>query len=379
MIRAGIVAAAWLAGAGAVAAAEQAPVPGPPEISAKSYFLLDYATGREIAASNADRRLDPASLTKLMSAYVVFQALEDGRIELDEEVYVSEKAWRMTGSRMFIEVDTHVTVEDLLHGMIIQSGNDASVALAEHLAGSEEAFADLMNEQAAALGMHNTAYRNSMGLSARGHYSTARDLAVLARALITQFPDYYSLYSEREYTYNAIRQYNRNALLRRDGGVDGLKTGYTRAAGYCLVSSAERDGMRLVAVVMGADKPDLRMDGSEALLDYGFAHFETHKLYARGEQVTEARVWKGEPATVSIGLTEDLYVTIPRARFDNLEAVMKVRASFVAPVEAGHEVGRVTVSLRDDELASLPLVSLHDVPAAGLLTRLKDALMLRMD
>lgn len=356
--------------------AAPAPVPTPPQLDAGGYLLLDFASGDVLAEEHADARLGPASLTKLMTAYVIFTALDDGRIAHEDQVLVSEKAWRMRGSRMFIEVNTHVSVDELLQGLIVQSGNDASVALAEHVAGSEEAFVELMNEYAATLGMYNTVYRNSMGLPAKGHLSTARDQALLARALIADFPHYYGLYSQREFSYNDIWQRNRNALLWRDDSVDGMKTGYTRDAGYCLVSSAERSGMRLIAVVLGMKSAKARIDGSQALLDYGFETFETHKLYGRGEPVVEARVWKGSPEVAEFGLTHDVYVTIPRGTYAALSASLQLSSNLVAPLSQALEVGKVTVSFQGRSLYTESLVALQAVPEAGLWTRLKDGLML---
>jgi D-alanyl-D-alanine carboxypeptidase (penicillin-binding protein 5/6) len=356
--------------------AQEPPEPAPPRLEAAGYVLLDFATGDVLVEENADTRLQPASLTKLMTAYAVFSALDAGLIARDDPVYVSERAWRMRGSRMFIEVDTHVSVAELLQGLIVQSGNDASVALAEHVAGSEESFVELMNAYAAKLGMSNTSYRNSMGLPAKDHYSTARDSAVLARALIAEFPHYYDLYSQREFSYNDIWQRNRNALLWQDESVDGLKTGYTRDAGYCLVSSAERAGMRLIAAVLGMNSAKARTEGSQALLDFGFEAFETHKLYGRGEPVIEARVWKGSPEMVEFGPTEDVYVTIPRGAYSALSASLQLSSNLKAPLPADREVGEVTVSFRGHDLFSEPLVALHAVPEAGLWTRFKDGLML---
>jgi D-alanyl-D-alanine carboxypeptidase (penicillin-binding protein 5/6) len=342
----------------------------PLDLDAKSYFLVDYSSGRVLAEGAADEQLHPASLTKLMTSYVVFSALRDGIIDETDEVLVSEKAWRMRGSRMFIEVDKLVPVDDLLHGMIIQSGNDASVALAEHVAGSEEAFVELMNAQAKRLGMERTQYKNATGLPARDHYTTARDTAVLARALISEFPEHYGLYSERDYTFNSIKQHNRNALLWRDHSVDGLKTGYTVDAGYCLVASAERDGMRLVAVVLGMPTAVSRIEGGQSLLDYGFENFETHRLYARGEQITEVQVPRGEPQLVGVGLEADLFVTVPRGEYDALRATMELVEDFAPPFDAGQTVGEVTVRFRDDEVSRTPVVSLDAVTEAGLLSRL---------
>jgi serine-type D-Ala-D-Ala carboxypeptidase (penicillin-binding protein 5/6) len=354
-------------------------IPPPPNVPAKSLYLLDHTSGEALAERHARQRLHPASLTKLMTVYVAFKALADGRIRLVDSVLVSEKAWRTGGSRMFIEVGTEVTVEDLLQGVIVQSGNDASIALAEYVAGSEAEFVELMNGEAAALGLADTAFRNSTGLPASDHYSTAHDLAMLARALITEFPEYYHWYSQREFTYNGIAQYNRNVLLRRDDSVDGLKTGYTQAAGYCLVSSAERGGMRLIAVVLGMETATARAEGSAALLDYGFQFFETRKLYAKGEPVAEARVWKGAPASATIGPDRDLYVTIPRGEFDALKATLDVARDLVAPVAADARAGELAVSLNGRNLATLPLVALQGVPEGSLLTRFVDELKLRLE
>jgi serine-type D-Ala-D-Ala carboxypeptidase (penicillin-binding protein 5/6) len=376
MIRSCLALAALLS---SVAAAQDAVVPPPPAVGAKAYLLVDYATGKVLAEADADARLPPASLTKLMTAYVAFEALESGELRLEDPVRVSEKAWRMRGSRMFIEWNTEVSVADLLRGLIIQSGNDAGVALAEHLSGSEEAFVERMNAGAEALGMTGTQFRNTTGLPAREHYSTARDLGRLAQAIIARYPQYYSLYSEREFTYNDIRQYNRNRLLWRDASVDGLKTGFTDAAGYCLVSTALRSGMRLIAVVLGAETPVARINGSQALLDYGFEHYETHRLYAKGEPLSLARVWKGGPAAAPVGLATDLYVTIPLGRYDSLSAVMDLKTRLVAPLEANFPVGDVMVTLQGEMLSAAPLVVLESVSPGGLWTRLKHELLLRLE
>ena len=358
------------------ALAQGVPIPAPPQLGAKSYMLMDFSTGHVIAETSPDEILDPASLTKLMTAYTGFKALGQGQVSLDDQVYVSEKAWRTDGSRMFIEVDTYVSLEDLFRGMIIQSGNDASVALAEHVAGSEEAFVGLMNQHAQALGMTSSSFRNSTGLPDVDHYMTARDTVVLARAIISEFPDYYSMYSERDFTYNEITQHNRNGLLWRDPSVDGLKTGYTAAAGYCLVTSAERSGMRLISVVMGMDSPEARVSASQALLNYGFRFYETHKLYTGGEEITNARVWGGEPQTAALGLMEDLYLTVPRGGFDALSATMDLDPELIAPLETHAPVGYVRVSLDGESLAEMPLVALHDVPEASFWARIKDEISL---
>lgn len=373
MIRAWVLPALLLA---ASSFAADVPVPAPPQIGASSYQLIDFSSGRIVAESNSDERVEPASLTKLMTAYTVFHALRRGQITLQDEALVSERAWRTEGSRMFIEVDTRVSVEDLLRGMIIQSGNDASVALAEHIGGSEGAFVELMNGHAETLGMTGSSFVNTTGLPAEGHYVTARDIAILARAIISEFPEYYGWYSEREFTYNGIRQYNRNSLLWRDESVDGLKTGYTMAAGYCLVTSAERSGMRLISVVTGMASTEAREDGSQALLNYGFRFYETHKLYSGGEEITTARVWKGTPQEASLGLSEDLYITVPRGRYDSLEAKMDLNANLMAPLPAGAQVGAVRISLDDEQISMMPLMALHAVPEANLWTRIKDEITL---
>jgi D-alanyl-D-alanine carboxypeptidase (penicillin-binding protein 5/6) len=350
-----------------------------PDVDARAYYLFDARSGAVLAESSANEQLDPASLTKLMTAYLVFDALEKAEVSLQDRVLVSEKAWRAPGSRMFIEVDTEVPLADLLRGMIVQSGNDAAIALAEHLAGTEEAFVERMNVTAAKLGMTGTTYRNTNGLPARGHVSTARDQALLAQALIDGFPQHYSLYSEREFTFNDITQHNRNALLWQDDSVDGLKTGYTRAAGYCLVSSAERDGMRLIAVVFGSTTADARTESSMALLDYGFDEFETHKLYSRGEAIAQARVFKGNLETLSLGAAADVFVTVPRGEYGNLGASAALSANLIAPLEQEATVGELEISLGDEPLFVLPLIALESVREGWFLTRVTDGVALWFD
>jgi D-alanyl-D-alanine carboxypeptidase (penicillin-binding protein 5/6) len=280
----------------------------------------------------------------------------------------------MGGTRMFIEVNSEVGIEDLLRGLLIQSGNDAAVSLAEHVSGSVDAFVAEMNAAAAALGMHSSAFRNPHGLPARGHVTSARDLAILAHAIIAEFPDFYSLYAEREFSYNGIAQQNRNALLWRDASVDGLKTGYTDAAGYCLVTSAERDGMRLIAVVLGAPSARLRNDGAQKLLEYGFKNFETHKLYTAGQQIDNARVWGGELEYTGLGLTEDIYVTIPRGAYKDLAAKMDVIAELAAPLVRGTQVGEVKISFAGATLVESPVVVLTNVLDGGVWARMRDEL-----
>jgi D-alanyl-D-alanine carboxypeptidase (penicillin-binding protein 5/6) len=340
-------------------------------------MLVEHLTGAVLAQHDADRRRPPASLTKLMTAYLAFEALSDGALTLDEHVIVSEKAWRMSGSRMFIEVGNEVAVEDLLRGLIVQSGNDAAVALAERIAGSEEAFIALMNERSASLGMSSTTFRNPTGLPAAGHLSSARDLARLAGAVLDDFPEFRGLFAEEEFTYDGIRQYNRNRLLRRDESVDGLKTGYTSSAGYCVVTTAERSGMRLVTVVLGAQTTGARFTAAQRLLDYGFDAYETHKLFGKGEPIRAAKVWKGVVDAAPVGLARDLYVTIPRGAYDALSAVLSFRAELVAPLDAELEIGNVSITLAGETLSTVPVVLLETVSLGGTWTRMKDELVLR--
>ena len=358
------------------ALAQTQPIPAPPIIGAESFLMIDATTGHELASLKPDERLAPASLTKLMTAYVVFQSLGSGQITLDELVTVSEKAWRTDGSRMFIEVGSRVRVEDLLLGMIVQSGNDASVALAEHIAGDESVFAELMNQYARQIGMTGSHFMNATGLPHEEHYSTARDLATLAKAIIADFPEYYRWYSVREFTWNEITQPNRNRLLWRDDSVDGMKTGMTDDAGWCLVSSAERNGMRIIAVVLGTASDRARIDGSQSLLNYGFRFFETRLLYRAGEEITSARIWKSANETSSLGLLEDLYVTIPRGAYDSLELIQSVPAVITAPVAQGQPVARITVSLNGEQLVDQPLRALDDNPTGSFWQRTRDGISL---
>ena len=356
--------------------AQVRPLPSPPIIGATSYYVVDSKTGHEIASLEPDKKVAPASLTKLMTAYVVFHALRENQVTLEDEVTVSERAWRAEGSRMFIEVGKRVSIQDLLLGMIVQSGNDASIALAEHLAGTESVFAEIMNQYAKALGMHSSNFVNATGLPDDNHYSTARDLATLARAIIAEYPDYYRWYSVREFTYNDIKQPNRNNLLWRDDSVDGMKTGMTDAAGYCLVSSALRDGMRVVSVVLGTSSAKARIDGSQALINYAFRFFESRLLYKAGEEITRARVWKSAGEFSSLGVLEDLYVTLPRGAYDSLESTMDIPAIIEAPVAAGQPLAELTISLDGRQLAAEPLRALEDNPAGSLWQRTRDSVSL---
>jgi len=360
-------------------AAGARPVPAAPQVGANSYLLQDFNSGRILVEHNADLRVEPASITKLMTAYVVFSELNEGNITLEETVAVSEKAWRTGGSRMFIEPGMQVSVEDLIRGMVIQSGNDASVALAEHVAGSEEAFASLMNHYAELLGMSETNFINATGLPDPDHYTTARDIVALSAATIRDFPDYYSWYSEKEFTFNGIRQHNRNTLLWRDPAIDGLKTGHTEAAGYCLATSAMRDGMRLVSAVMGSSSESSRASQSQTLLNYGFRFFETVQLYEAGSELAKARVWRGLTEEVALGLSDALFVTIPRGRYDDLEAQVQMEPELSAPLEEGQVVGTINVQLGEELVASRNLVTLAAVEEAGFFGSTWDSLKLWMN
>lgn len=355
------------------------PVPAAPQLGAKSYLLVDFNSERILVEHNADMRVEPASITKLMTAYVVFSELDQGNITLEETVAISEKAWRTGGSRMFIEPNMQVSVEDLIRGMVIQSGNDASVALAEHVAGSEEAFSSLMNHYAELLGMKDTNFVNSTGLPDPDHYSTARDIAIVSAATIRDFPDYYSWYAEKEFTFNNIRQHNRNTLLWRDPAIDGLKTGHTEAAGYCLAASAKRDGMRLVSSVMASASESSRASESQTLLNYGFRFFETVQLYEAGQELARGRVWKGLSEEVTLGLSEPLFVTIPRGRYEDLEAQVQMEPQLSAPLAEGAIVGSINVQLGDELIAHRDLVTLSAIEEAGFFGSTWDGLRLWMN
>ncbi|MBT3506618.1 MAG: D-alanyl-D-alanine carboxypeptidase [Methylococcales bacterium] len=352
-------------------------IPASPTIAARGYFLMDFDSGQILTEKNADDRLAPASLTKIMSTYVVFQELQAGQLALDEPVIISKKAWKTPGSKMFIEVNKHVSVEDLLKGVIIQSGNDASVALAEHIAGDEETFARLMNQHAKRLGMINSNFHNSTGLPAKNHYTTAHDLAILSQALIREFPDYYQWFKEKDFTFNNIKQSNRNKLLWRDDSVDGIKTGYTEKAGYCLVASAKRNNMRLISVVMGTRNQNARARENQNLLNYGFRFFETHKLYDAQQKLTEAKVWKGATNILSLGINDDLYVTVPRRHYDDLKAVMSVDSRIIAPVGAGQTFGSIAITLQDETIIQKPLVALSPIAIGSIFQKLYDTVLLK--
>jgi len=350
--------------------------PKAPELSANGYILVDAETGRVLVESNADESLPPASLTKIMTGYVVAAELEAGRISLNDEVPISVNAWRTPGSKMFIQEGTTVALSDLLRGVIVQSGNDASVAIAEYLAGDEDAFADVMNQYAMTIGMNDTNFLNSTGLHEDGHSSSARDMAVLTRELIRRFPEHYAIYAEREFTFAEIRQPNRNRLLRRDRTVDGVKTGYTLAAGYCLVASAERDEMRLVSVVMGATSDEVRMRETQKLLQYGFRYFETRGLFNPDELVTEARMYFGTSDYVPVGVSEPIYVTFARGHYDDLEVEIDLPTQIEAPLKEGAEIGSLRVMLDGKDLLKTPLVSKKSIDEAGIFSRMFDSVYL---
>ena len=353
--------------------------PSAPTINAAAYILHDYHTGKVLAENNADAKLAPASLTKIMTVYVVFTELSNGHLHLEDMVTISEKAWKTSGSRMCVELGTQIKVEDLLKGVIIQSGNDASVALAEHVGGNEETFAEMMNQHAIRLGMANSHFKNSDGLPVEDHYTTARDLAILTTALIKEFPDYYRWFSQKEFTFNKITQQNRNKLLSRDESVDGVKTGFTDDAGYCLVASALREDMRLISVVMGAKSANARANENQTLLNYGFRFYESHRLYQGKTALNEARVWKGASKTISLGLAEDIYVTIPRRQYKDLKAVINVDKKITAPVADGAKLGSVKVTLKDEVVINKDLVALKAVDQGNIFQRLSDSVMMMME
>jgi len=351
-------------------------MPSPPQLAASSYVLIDVDSGKIIVESNADERLPPASLTKMMTSYIVSSELVKGNISSDDAVPISVKAWRMGGSKMFIREGTTVPVKDLLKGVIIQSGNDASVALAEFVAGDEGAFAEVMNQQASLLGMQQTNFVNATGWPAKGHLTTARDLSVLATSLIRHFPDHYKLYSQKEFTFNGITQPNRNGLLWRDASVDGLKTGHTDEAGYCLVASAKRDDMRLVSVVMGAKSGRGREQETQKLLSYGFRYYETHQLYNADQVINSPRLWAGASPSLDLVLADPIVLTIPRGQRDNLQVTIDVDNNIVAPILAGQSYGVLNISLNGEVLEQRQLLAANNIESAALFSRLWDHFIL---
>ncbi|HEX2830370.1 MAG TPA: D-alanyl-D-alanine carboxypeptidase family protein [Burkholderiales bacterium] len=351
-------------------------VPSPPPIAARAYVLLDYNSGGQLVAHNPNQRIEPASLTKLMTAYITFQALKQKTLRSDQIVPVSPRAWKSEGSRMFIEPNKPVAVEELIKGMIVQSGNDACVALAEAIAGSEEAFAQMMTREAKRLGMNNTNFMNATGLPHAQHYTTAYDLSLLAVAIIRDFPEYYPYYALKEYRYNNITQSNRNRLLWVDPTVDGMKTGYTEGAGYCLVTSARRGSRRLVSVVLGANSEAARATESQKLLNYGFQFYDSAKLYDKDQAVSTVKVWKGSSNTVNAGFPYDLYVSIPKGANDKLKATVETKQPLLAPIAAGQKIGVLKVQLDGKPYGEFPVVALEQVPLAGILGRGWDSLRL---
>ncbi|ANB19057.1 D-alanyl-D-alanine carboxypeptidase family protein [Dokdonella koreensis] len=363
------------------AAPANMPTPPPPAIEGTSWVLMDYATGQVLAESNGDLRVEPASITKVMTSYVVSAELALGKIKRDDQVQISENAWRSggagtDGSTSFLVLNSQVPLDALLHGMIIQSGNDAAIALAEHTAGSEPVFADLMNRYAAKLGLAGTHYVDASGLPHPDHYTTARDVALLSRALIRDFPEDYAIYAIKDYEWNGIKQHNRNSLLWRDATVDGIKTGHTSSAGFCLVTSAKRGDQRLIAVVMGSSSEKRRADDNQALLNYGFRFYEAHKLYEAGKPLAQPELWKGTTATLPLGVAEDVLVTMPRGRYDQLKASLELPSRVIAPLPKGQAVGTLKIELDGKTLLERPLVTLEDAPEGGFFKRLYDGVWL---
>lgn len=356
----------------------KASVPPAPNIQARNYLLWDANSGFVLAEKNIDERSNPASITKVMTSYVIANEIANGSIQPTDEVLVSEKAYKTGGSRMFIEVNKRVSVDDLLKGLVIQSGNDAAVALAEHVAGTEEAFADLMNQHAANLGMTNSNFMNSTGFTDENHYTTARDIAILSKALIRDFPEHYKLYKQKEFTYNNIPQKNRNDLLWRDDAVDGIKTGYTEAAGYCLAASAEKNGMRLISVVLGADSPKARINQSQALLNYGFRFYESAELYQPGVKIMEQKIWKAEQDNVALTVKQPIVITFPRGRYQELKINSNIPNQLVAPIGT-EPLGNIEISLDGKVLANAPLYAQQPVAEAGFFKRMMDGIKMKFD
>lgn len=352
------------------------PVPPPPQVPVRAYVLMDHQSGNLLANAKGDERMEPASITKLMTGYVIYKALKSGKIHLDDKVTITERAWKTPGSKMFVKVGTQVPVEDLLMGMVVQSGNDATVALAEHVAGSEETFAKLMNQEAERLGLKNSHFTNAPGLPDANHYMSARDIAALARALILDFPEHYARYSVRSFKYNNIEQQNRNRLLLTDSSVDGVKTGHTESAGYCLVSSAKRNDTRLIGVVLGADKEKDRFVASQALLNYGFSFFESRKLHDANAPILTTRIWKGKENELPLGVTYPLYVTVPKGQAPQVSTTTTVQPKIVAPAQKDQAFGEIVVKLGEQEVSRTPLVALKEVPESGWFGRLIDSILM---
>jgi D-alanyl-D-alanine carboxypeptidase (penicillin-binding protein 5/6) len=356
--------------------AQPSPIPAPPAINARSYIVMDHDSGRVLAALEPDSRQEPASLTKVMTAYAVFRALKEGRIKLDDMVTISEHAWKQEGSRMFVQVGTQVSVENLIQGMIVQSGNDATVALAEHVAGTEPTFVQMMNAYAKELGMTGSHFTNSAGMPDPEHYMTARDAVILSSALIREFPEYYRWYSQKEFSWNGITQQNRNGLLWREPSVDGVKTGHTDTAGYCLIVSAKREDMRLVSAVLGTESMRAREDANMALINYGFNFFETKRLYAAGQPLTTARVWKGKSPEVGLALKRDLFVTGQRGHVGSVKAEFELPERLVAPLSTQAPIGKASIVVDGATIAIHDLYPAADVPAGGFFRRTVDTVRL---
>lgn len=359
----------------------QAAAPPPPAVSGRAHVLMDAVTGKLLATENEREQLEPASLTKLMTTYVIFHALKEGKLQLDDRIVVSERAWReggagSGGSTMFLPIHGSTTLENMLKGIIIQSGNDASIAVAEHLSGSEEAFSDVMNRHAERLGLRDTHFTNSTGLPGPAHYTSALDVALLSRALIQEFPEYYAWFAQKNFVFNDIKQGNRNLLLYRDPTADGLKTGHTQSAGYCLAASAKRGDMRMISVVMGTDSAEARTKASLELLNHGFRHYETQRLYEAGQTVAEARVWKGVAETAALGVTEDLWVTVPRGGLGKLQAIPQAPRDLMAPLDPQQPVGTLRLNLDGEQLMEIPLVPLNAVAEGSLWRRSVDTVLL---
>jgi D-alanyl-D-alanine carboxypeptidase (penicillin-binding protein 5/6) len=358
-----------------------APVPPPPDVDGKSWVLMDYATGQILASKDPDLRVEPASLTKIMTDYVVSAEVANGKIHMTDPVTISENAWRSggggtDGSTSFLQLNSQVPLQDLLKGMIIQSGNDAAIALAEHAAGSEQAFAGLMNAYAKQLGMVNSNFENASGYPIANHYTTAHDIAIMSRALIHDFPDDYAISAIKQFEWNGIKQGNRNTLLWRDPSVDGIKTGHTAAAGFCLAASAKQGDSRMIAIVMGASSAKARADSAMALLSYGFRFYETHKLYDSSKPLATPRLWKGVANQLPIGVAADVLVTVKRGDYDKLKAVMDIPATLIAPYTKGQQVGTLRITLAGQPVQAVPLIALSDAPQCGFFGRLWDSIML---
>jgi serine-type D-Ala-D-Ala carboxypeptidase (penicillin-binding protein 5/6) len=346
--------------------------PSAPNVNAKSFILIDVNSGKILAEKNSTQRLQPASLTKIMTMYIISDALKRGQIKLTDKVSISKKAWQTGGSRMFVQVGDEVPAEALIRGIIVQSGNDACVAMAEHIAGSEESFADLMNQQAKNLGMANTHFMDSTGMPDPNHYTTSKDMAILGRAIIQHFPEFYPWYKQQWFVYNGIKQPNRNRLLWRNSLVDGIKTGHTAEAGFCLVASAVKDNMRLLSVILGAPSEEKRTADTQSLLTYGYRFFETHKLYRAGQALQNPRVWQGSNKTIPVGLDEDLNVTIPTGQYKNLSAVLELQKGLKAPIKKGQVLGDIQVTLDKEIVTKRPLIALSEDPRGGLWVRMRD-------